>query len=544
MNKHNYKDRKLMIKDRIIFIIFILSLALSPVYGEALNSKLYSESYFGAVSCGHPLGVNAALQILSDGGNAVDAAVACAFMLGVVDFSNSGLGGDGYGLICFPNGKVIAIDGSTKKPKAVKHEEAVKGLGSDIGLPTIPEMLLKMLRIYGSRWPAEVMSPAILTCIKGFPVSAYLEKVTAQKLISISDPNAIEFLAPRGYPIRAGHWLKQPRLANTLMKMSRDGGISFYKGDCAKETIGDMESKGAAYDLVDFATCRSSFVMPAKATYKDFTIYGTPPPSSSLATMEMAVKLLEKNYVLFPQRPRDFYRLAKLGRETISKKYFYINQCLDNAKKYGGLSLDKENKYKKNVTLEKVQSNSNTTHLSVIDRNGLAVSLTLTLGSHFGTGEMAPGGYFYNNGMRNYRVGSKYAKDYSEKAGPVSSKSPIIVTKNNKVFLAIGGSGSDRIITNTALVMARALKGHSLSRSVASNRFFLDQNNRLHFEWQPDVKVLNQLKNYLDGKAGFVHRQGCADYFGLVSGVKRDETGLISTAGDQRRDGACGVILK
>jgi gamma-glutamyltranspeptidase/glutathione hydrolase len=530
---------------RIIFIMVVLcSIAgISQVYASEpqLEKALYAESYYGAVSCGHPLAVSAALKILSEGGNAVDAAVGCAFMLGVVDFSNSGLGGDGHGVICFSNGQVVAIDGSTKKPLAVTRASASSGLASDIGLPTIPEMLLKLLRLYGTRWPSEVMAPAILACIKGFPVTSYLEKVTAQRLLSIADPNAIELLAPNGYPLRAGHILKQPQLAKTLMAMSRDGGISFYKGAEALDTIKDMQAKGSKFDLVDLASYRSKFIKPIRVSYGDYSIYGAPPPSSSLAAIEHALNLLESKVDLFPKRARDIRIIAQLGRDAINRKYYLLADAIDAPESYSHLKLGPEHKFRANPN--QTPSNSNTTHLSIIDRHGMAISLTLTLGTHFGTGELAPGGYFYNNGLRNYKNGARYGDKYPENAGPISAKSPIIVTKNQKSYFVLGGSGSDRIISNTGLVLARLLSGHHPSKSVSAFRYFLDHKNRLQLEWQPDTLLTQQLEKELSPKYSLVIKPGCDDYFGMVSVVKRWENGLISTAGDQRRDGACGVLV-
>lgn len=529
-----------------IFVVFVVLFGVAgPLQAGQLEKALYAESYYGAVSCGHPLAVNAALKVLSEGGNAVDAAVACAFMLGVVDLSNSGLGGDGHGLISFPNGLVIAIDGSTKKPGSVSRASASRGLASDIGLPTIPEMLLKLLRLYGTRWPSEVMAPAILTCIKGFPVSAYLEKITAQKLLSITDPKAIELLAPNGYPLRAGHLLKQPQLAKTLMTMSRDGGTSFYKGNDAIETVKDMQNRGALYDFVDFAAYGSKIVKPVKSLYKDYVIYGAPPPSSSLATIEYALNLLESKVSLFPTKAKDICSIAKLGRDAINRKYYLLNEAINNPETYHNLKLGPEHRFVDNSP--QTPSNSNTTHLSIIDKNGMAISLTLTLGTHFGTGELAPGGYFYNNGLRNFKTGARYTAQYPESVGPISSKSPIMVTKNGKSYLAIGGSGSDRIIANTGLVLARLLSRQHLSKSVSAHRYFLDYKERLQLEWQENLALTDQvrkeIKRHLGAEYRLVVKPGCDDYFGMVSVVKLSENGLISTAGDQRRDGACGVLV-
>lgn len=522
-----------MYKRKVIFGILSIFILLSlRAYGTSFseNYSYSAKSQFGAVSCGHPLAVQAALTILKSGGNAIDAAVACAFMLGVVDFSNFGLGGDGFALICLPNGQVIGFDASIKRPQALKKLDKKKIKDSShIGLPTATEMLLKILRLYGSKWPSEVLSPAVLVCIKGFKISSYLEKVIEQKLLSIKDKAAIEFLAPEGFPLRAGTVLKQPKLAKTLLQIGKDGGRSFYYGEQAGIISEDMKSKGSLYTFADFIKYKSKYVKPVRKKYKDLTIYGTPAPSSSVVSISMALTLLEKQVKLFPQNPEEILENAIIGRQAVNSKYNYLSKSIHNPALF--------NNFYSTATAD-----TNTTHLCVVDRNGMAVSMTLTLGNHFGTGELSPFGFFYNNGMRNFTVGSLYPEDYPSNAGPISSKSPIMVTRNQKFCIALGGAGADRIITNTGLILARLLRGHSLSKSVSAPRFFLDHKNNLNIEWQPNTALTDKLANELKEPYKLTLKAGCDDYFGLISGIITDQSGYYNAVADQRRDGACGVI--
>ncbi|MBP5469003.1 MAG: gamma-glutamyltransferase, partial [Candidatus Riflebacteria bacterium] len=153
---------------RILFYFFYVGFLL--FYSNcsfAYERIYYSEGMNGAVSCGHPLAARTAIKILKEDGNAVDAAVAAAFVLGVVDFSNSGIGGEGFALIYHPSNKIIAIDGSTKRPANDIRNE----YDCAIALPAIPEMLLKMRRLYGTQSAKKLMTPAIEICNKGFEVS-------------------------------------------------------------------------------------------------------------------------------------------------------------------------------------------------------------------------------------------------------------------------------------------------------------------------------------------------------------------------------------
>ncbi len=518
-----------------IFLILLLTVFLSwqiPTAGteETQNDRQFSATGAGAVSCGHPLAAAAAMQILNNGGNAVDAAVAAGFMLGVVDFTNSGIGGDGFALIRTPEGRVTAFDGSTRRPGLKK----TPGNRNYIGLPTVPELLLKLLRLYGRKPAAEVMAPAVFTCIKGFKLSAYLEKVIEKKLLSSRDPQLISFLAPAGYPVRAGQIFKQPRLAGTLLRMAADGGQSFYRGDDAMKTVADMQKRGSLYQLEDFTRYRSLPLSPLRYDYHGFSIYGTPPPSCSIVSIKLAFDFLKLNSSLFPDNAEEMLSLARTGQRVISAKYQGIAACISEPDRFFALA-DSGDEAAADVDVSIPETN--TTHLCVWDKDGMIVSMTLTLGNHFGTGELAPGGFFYNNGLRNYSGEvAAYPENYPENAGPVSAKSPLIVCRNGQPWLVIGGAGADRIIFNTAMTLARVLKNNDLERSIAAPRFYLDYRNHLTLEWQPDIRLLEtagRLSENCEIKAG------CDDFFGLISAIQKKKDGSLLTAADQRRDGSC-----
>ncbi len=514
----------------LVMALFVSLQILSAVAEEPQNDRQFSANGAGAVSCGHPLAAAAAMQILNNGGNAVDAAVAAGFMLGVVDFTNSGIGGDGFALIRTPEGRVTAFDGSTRRPGLKKTPDS----RNFIGLPTVPELLLKLLRLYGRKPASEVMAPAVFTCIKGFKITAYLEKVIEKKLLSAKDPQLISFLAPTGYPLRAGQIFRQPRLAGTLLRLSADGGHSFYRGDDAMRTVADMQKRGSLYQLEDFARYRSLPVSPLRYDYHGFSIYGTPPPSCSIASIKLALDFLKLDSSLFPGNAEEMLSLARTGQRVISAKYKGLAGCHSDPYSFFAIAdRGDEPAASADVSIP----DTNTTHLCVWDKDGMIVSMTLTLGNHFGTGELAPGGFFYNNGLRNYSSEvAAYPENYPENAGPVSAKSPLIVCRDGKPWLAIGGAGADRIIFNTAMTLARVLSGHELEKSIAAPRFYLDYRNRLTLEWQPNVSILEEAGRLNEN---FELKPGCDDFFGLVSAIQKKNDGSLVTAADQRRDGSC-----
>ena len=512
----------------IIFILFFIS----PVFSE--NQRIYySKGFNGAVSCGHPLAAKAAIKILKDGGNAVDAAITAAFVLGVVDFTNSGIGGEGYALIFNKDGRMIAIDGSTRRPS----NKIINEYKCTISLPAIPEMLLKMRRLYGSQPLSNLLKPAIDLCHNGFEVSPYLASIIKERLPKIKDLKAISLISHDNKPLKAGQILIQPKLEQTLRRLVYDQGLSFYYGEEADKTLADMKSKGSFYTKYDFMNYKSRLCKPIKVTYKNFEIYGNPLPSCSIVSIKLALKLISAKQPLLYQTPDELLQQAGIMRKILNEKYYNLANYYYSPLKF---IYDASNLIS---TQSKDANDTNTTHLCVWDKNNMVVSMTLTLGNHFGTGQLAPGGFFYANSLRTYSNSIvRYSDNYPSNAGSITSKSPIIVTKFGNPWLALGGAGADRIISNTAMVLARMLKGYNLSESVSAQRFYLEYNNKLIIENAPDsdesftsfVEKLREKYPNISMKA-YLH-----DYFGLVSAIfRKDIDKRIEAAGDKHRDGSC-----
>ena len=521
---------------KLLWIILLSTLFTQPAgAGQAAADErsLVASGNAGAVSCGHPLAAAAALQVLRDGGNAVDAAVCAGFMLGVVDFSNSGLGGDGFALVYLPDGSMHAWDASTKRPRFAKS----RTIQNNIGLPAIPDLLLRLRRTYGRKPLAGLLQPSLTTARNGFKVSAYLEKVIENTLPKLKDHSAISFLAPEGYPLRAGQVLQQPLLADTIELIAKDDGRSFYRGTAAKMLVADMQAQGSEYRISDLAMYKSQEVKPVRRDWQSYSMYGTPPPAGSVASIKVAEDLLNSRIDLHCQQAPDIMATARAGRRILQARYSHISHCLRDPYLFM--------KFADSVIVNQsgdVVENGNTTHLCVIDQQGMLVSMTLTLGSHFGTGQFSPAGFFYNNGLRNFTDAvSEYPDDYPLDAGPASTKSPIIVTRNGRPVLAIGGAGSERIVFNIGLTLARFLqKPDNTDNLISRPRYFMDYRNKLAVEWHPDITGLELLKEI---GADISIKPGCDDYFGLMSAIIIEDSQFKALA-DQRRDGSCAAFDK
>ncbi|MGM0600599.1 MAG: gamma-glutamyltransferase [Candidatus Rifleibacteriota bacterium] len=510
---------------------FILFIIFSP--------KLKAERVFvdrgdlAAVSTGHPLATKAAVKILKQGGNAIDAAVAAAFMLGVVDFTNSGLGGDGFALVHLENGTIISFDASSKKPENFGQNK------SNIGLPTQVKLLFRLLKTFGSLNATKVLTPAIKQCNEGFKVTGYLNNVIKKKLLRIKNKAAMDFLAPDGYALPAGTIFKQPVLGRTLQKLAQDYGYSFYHGKMAEKMVEDMQNLGSSISLNDLSKYNCRISKPVKLNWQNFSLYGTPPPSCSIVAMKLAVDLLDSKLELFPRTPADLLKIAIKGRKLIEFKYrqlaSFVQQPYEFCKNFDQVKHKIE-------PSSPADANTQTTHLCVWDNNGLAVSMTLTLGSHCGTGELSPSGFFYNNETRNYtKLVAKYPHNYPQKFGPISAKAPLMIKKDGKLHSIMGGAGSNRIIFNIGLTAARIIKRpESLNRVLKLPRFFLDYRQCLQLEWSKNISFTrNCLNSWKNSKI----RESGSDYFGLVTLLSKIND-IYNSAADFRRDGDCRSISK
>ena len=516
----------------LLLFAFILLLFYSEASANTRPRAFTQQGQFGAVSSGHPIATSAAVKILKNGGNAIDAAVCAAFMLGVVDFTNSGPGGDAFALVHLSSGEILSFDGSIKRPIETGDSN------SDIGLPTAPELLLRILKTFGTCTPAEILAPSIKVCQRGFEVSSYLHQVIRKKLLKLEYRPAIEFLAPDGYAMPAGTILKQPVLAKTLAQIARDNGESFYRGEHARVLVDHMRANGSGYSIKDFENYKSKVSLPFKFEWQSYCLYGTPPPSSSVAAIKLATKLADSDLDLFNPGAKAVVSIAQTGQKIIDFKYNFLSNYLHCPERF---IKDSEGAAGTESDVVKADD-SLTTHLCVWDKDNNAVSITLTLGSHCGTGHLSPLGFFYNNEMRNYKeIVARYPQNYDKNAGPISSKSPMMIKKGARLAAILGGAGSDRIIFNTGLIAAKFLRQRSEDENFFNlPRFFLDYKNTLQLEWHKDGELLKQISTLWPT---INIRESGDDYFGLMAGIFKTNKGLRAF-GDFRRDGSCAAISR
>ena len=468
-------------------------------------------------------------EILQKGGNAVDAAVATGFALAVVHPAAGNIGGGGFMLVRFADGKIHFLDYREKAPKAASRDMYLDAQGNVI--PDASTVGYKAISVPGSvagmvyaqkHWgklPLKaVMGPAIRLAREGV-VLTFEEAQSLHNKELAQFPDSKRIFQREGDFYEPGELLRQPELARTLARIAANPD-DFYKGAMARELAADVKSGGGIMTAQDLAEYEVKERTPVRGTYRGYEIISAPPPSSGGITMLEALNILEG------------YDLASLGSRSADsihltaeafRRAFYdraeflgdpdfnqlpVPQLLD--KKYAAAwralldpahaSISKElrrpagfGELDRQATLHTAyvgRESENTTHYSVVDADGNAVAVTTTLNDSFGS-RVTSGklGFLLNDEMDDFTskpgVPNAYgliqgeANSIAPGKRPLSAMAPTIVLKDGKLFLVLGSPGGPRIITTVANILMGVVDyGLDIQQAVNAPRF--------HHQWEPD----------------------------------------------------------
>ncbi|MEP3198451.1 MAG: gamma-glutamyltransferase [Lentilitoribacter sp.] len=470
--------------------------AVAPEIASAYDAKsqgLVVKSENWMISAANPLAVQAGAKILAAGGSAADAMVATQVVLGLVEPQSSGLGGGAF-LVWYDakSGKLTTIDGRETAPMNVtpklfqgengeplKFFDAVVG-GLSVGTPGTPALMAKAHELWGkTNWDG-LFSDAITLADEGFVVSPRLATSVAgdAERLSRFKPTADYFL-PGGTPIATGDTLKNPAYAETLRQIAIDGVSSFYTGATAEgivDTVQNAAGNPGVLDMQDLAIYQVKMRNAVCAQYREHDVCGMGPPSSGALTVGQILGMLN-NYDLAslgvesPQSWRligDASRLAFADRGRYMADSDYVpmptkglvdpNYLAERAKLLAGPNalesvsagtptFDHAMLFADDESIEL----PSTSHISILDAAGNALSMTTTIENGFGSRLMAPGGFLLNNELtdfsfRSHRDGLAIANRVEPGKRPRSSMSPTIVLKDGKPVLVVGSPGGSRII--------------------------------------------------------------------------------------------------
>ncbi|MDH2433469.1 gamma-glutamyltransferase [Pokkaliibacter sp. MBI-7] len=565
-----------MNKTRSAFAISLLSLsvaaALLPVSSQAASLPAV-EAQNGMVVSSQALASQAGIDILKLGGNAVDAAVAVGYAQAVVNPCCGNIGGGGFMTLHLADGKDTFIDFREMAPAAATANmylddkgELKKGASLygylAAGVPGTVKGLEMALAQYGSGKVSreQIMAPAIRLARDGFVLTRADTDVLDTSLQKFRDDKEASkiFLRADGSPLQPGDRLVQSDLANTLEAIASSGADAFYKGKIPEAVAAASKAGGGILSVEDFGNYKAAERTPVRCDYRGYEFISAPPPSSGGTTMCQILNILEGYDIKamgYGSAESVHYmteamRHAYVDRNTLLGDPDYVKMPLDKllSKEYAA-SIRKEISADKATPSEQVQpgigphEKPETTHYSIVDKDGNAVSTTYTINGRFGAGVIAPGtGFFLNDEMDDFttKVGTQnlfglvQGKTNAIEPGkrPLSSMSPTIVTKDGKVFLVVGSPGGSRIITITLETVMNIID-HGMGPQEAVDA------PRIHHQWLPDqvsYETRGLSPDTLKLLAGMGYKMveqtpwGAAEL--IMVGLPADKSGVASSGND------------
>lgn len=520
-----------------------------PAYAPSQIAR----SPHGVVVSGSVLATEIGVRVLESGGNAVDAAVATAFALAVVEPTMSGLGGRTQMLIRTAAGEFIGIDGTTQVPAGAplepEEEESAYGYAT-IGIPGTVAALNEALESYGTRPLAELVGPAIELAESGFtlPVEEAERISRVREQLQEFNGSSRYFLKPDDSAYDGGEHFAQTDLARTLRAIADGGADAFYRGWIAESIAGDMARNGGYLRTADLAAYRAKRSLVVRGSYRGYELVGTYLPASGATTIE-ALQILEQFdptdragtaewvaltaqalLLSFEDRTADMGTAEDQAHTLVSKEW---------AAQRAEIVRDPSTAVPVATLVEPPgapwSEAAYTTHVSTADDQGGLVALTQSLGPIMGSKVAAPGlGFMYAATMG-------YLGTLPPGTRPFSSQSPLMVLQDGEPAYILGAAGARRIISAIVEVVSRVVdEGLSLADAMAAPRFhptrdLIYMEDRGETAWP--AAELADLRSY-----GFVdERRASAAYFARIHGIAFDAIrGAYTGVADPRWKGSAG----
>ncbi|MEA2779219.1 MAG: gamma-glutamyltranspeptidase / glutathione hydrolase [Rhodospirillaceae bacterium] len=417
-----------------------------------------------AAATSHPLATLTAIEALRDGGNAVDAAVAAAAVLAVVEPESTGIGGDGF-MLYAPSGsaEVIAFNGSGRSPKAATPEwyrehgfDSIPTFGPhSVTVPGLVDAWARIVADHGTRELGALLQPAIRYAENGYVV---LDRVAfdwayeAERLAA--DPDAARLLMPQGRAPRPGERLRQPELAATLRRIAEKGRDGFYLGPVAEDLVGHLRSLGGLHGLEDFAEAAGDYVEPIHTTYRGVDIHQIPPNNQGLTALIMLNIL--SGYRLGEHEPLGADRLhleIEAGRLAYRDRNALIADPTKVEVPVGEmLSMGYADRLRERIDLKRAITDlpppllrkSDTVYLCVVDRDRNAVSLINSIYHSFGSGIVGPrSGVVLQNRGASFRLDPRHPNCIAPRKRPMHTIMPGMAMRDGRAMMPFGVMGGD-----------------------------------------------------------------------------------------------------
>ncbi len=532
--------------------------ARTPLYEDLLDPGdrrvVYPQrvgvSKQGMVSTQYYHATEAGAAMLAAGGNAVDAAVASAFALGVVEPAASGLGGQTMMLLHLEeSGRKFSLDGATRAPNRtppgeMERAEQLRGHRATT-VPSTPAVLAHALTHYGTKSLAEVLEPSIQLAEEGFRISPLQHFLTRRELKHLKAHSGGRFFLKGGvhtYPI--GALFRQPVLAATLRRLAQAGVEDFYQGEIAGKIHADMEANDGLIRDDDLAQIPwPTERRPLATHFGPLRVFTFGPPGAGRTLIE-AINLL--NQFSEKQRDPDSPQGALLLAHVIRKANLDRSDRPEDPALFAQeLELGEDithQEYAKRVARRiknRIKTQGETTHLSVMDKDGNAVALTQSIERVYGSFSASPElGFLYNNYMSAFEYQDITHPYYLRpNAVPWASVVPSIVFRGQQPWLSIGSPGSERIVSAILQVLLRLERGATPFDAVEAPRLHCSIKGKVSLEatrMRDDIPILLRRRGF-----DIDVRDPYSFYLGCVQLVLREGDEFIGVA-DPRRDGSAG----
>lgn len=531
----------------------LLSVVLVSNFSVHAASLTPVAAEHGMVVTEQHLATQVGVDVLKNGGNAIDAAVAVGYTLAVVFPAAGNLGGGGFMTIRMADGRKTFIDFREKAPLKATADMYLDAKGNPIprlssvghlsvAVPGTVAGLEMALAKYGTMKRTNLITPAIRLAKEGFVLQQgdvdFLELATADFK---NDPPSAAIFLNKGVPFRAGERLVQKDLAATLSAIQKNGAKGFYKGEVARALVASSASNNGIITQADLDSYSVRELMPVECSYRGMHLISAPPPSSGGVTVCQILNILEG----YPLKEWGFRSSKAVQVQIEAMRHAYIDRNIS----LGDFSFvknlvnflisdDYAAKIRDRISLTKAgvsselrpgvapREGNNTTHYSIVDRAGNAVSVTYTLNNPFGARVTAANtGVLLNNEMDDFTVKVGVPNTFGLIQGennaiapgkrPLSSMSPTIVLRDGKLFMVVGTPGGSRIITMVVHTLLNVIDyGMNIQEAVDAPRF--------HQQWMPDVTYLEKFSispDVRDKLSGMGQRFADSKDFGHVTAI-------------------------
>ncbi|NOR51475.1 MAG: gamma-glutamyltransferase [Gammaproteobacteria bacterium] len=549
----------------LLILLLIPTLAFATAPGKS------------AVATAHALATEAGQQILAMGGNAFDAAVTVSAVLAVVEPYSSGLGGGGFWLLHRKDGHEVVVDGRETAPGKSYRDmyldekgDIIPGLSMNgplaAGIPGEPAALAHISSQYGKLPLSKTLAPAIWLAREGFEVTPHYRKMAGWRkdALNASPEAAAIFLHEREVPA-LGQKIRQPQLAATLEALAAEGHNGFYRGEVAQKMVDSVQRAGGIWTLEDLAGYRIIERKPLKGIYGDYTITSVPPPSSGgVALISMLNMLQQLGFAEANELERTHLLVEVMRRAYRDRAHYLGDSDFVDVPVTRLTSPDHAKQLTANIEPERATPSStlpsygadystlgggnDTTHFSILDREGNYVSATLSINYPFGSGFIAGNsGVLLNDEMDDFSAkpgvpnayGLVGAENNAIAPGKrmLSSMSPSFVGGPRGTAI-LGTPGGSRIITMVLLGMLEFIDGKGVDGWVVRPR--------IHHQYLPDTlfyepEALNSAEIAELKKLGHHLKQSNSSWGNMQAIFWDQKSGKVEAASDPRVEGVARV---